>query len=261
MRLITRWFSAFLLLLIVGNANAAVKEFELDQKLTTIAALDGQKFAIVNETEEKAFFGSTNQNLGYDVYSTAFVETNTAICFRLVAAEGDGVSGKYYLQSVKADGTDYSIWGGGYLNSQPDAEGKNCCFIMGLNGQNGQDGLNLAVWDIEVQDGGFALKNFGTGKYLKTNDVARYDDPTYFGFYTLKEKVNTDPLAEQKDALTAAIEKGKMINALAYTEATFSALGTAVTDGDTALAAEGATAESLTNATTAINNSIAALSL
>jgi hypothetical protein len=261
MRLITRWFSAFLLLLIVGNANAAVKEFELDQKLTTIAALDGQKFAIVNETEEKAFFGSTNQNLGYDVYSTAFVETNTAICFRLVAAEGDGVSGKYYLQSVKADGTDYSIWGGGYLNSQPDAEGKNCCFIMGLNGQNGQDGLNLAVWDIEVQDGGFALKNFGTGKYLKTNDVARYDDPTYFGFYTLKEKVNTDPLAEQKDALTAAIEKGKMINALAYTEATFSALGTAVTDGETALAAEGATAESLTNATTAINNAIAALAL
>ena len=261
MKVFTKWFLSFLLLFVVSNANAATKEYELDQKLTSIAALDGQKFAIVNATDEKAFFGSTNQNLGYDTYATAFVETNTAISFRLVAAVGDDVSGKYYLQSVKPDGTDYSIWGGGYLNSQPNTEGKDCCFIMGLNGQNGQDGLNLAVWEIEENEGTFALKNFGTGKYLKTRDVAKYDDPTYFSFYTLKEKEVTDPLADEKDALSAAIEKGKLLPAIAYTDASFAAVGKAVTDGETALADGAATAESLTTATTAINNAIAALVL
>ena len=255
-----KWLYAFTLFLIAGNVNAVVKEFELDQKLTTLAALEGQKFAIVNEADGKAFYGTTNQNLGYDLYALAFVETNTAISFRLVAAQGDSVSGKYYLQSVKADGTDYSIWGGGYLNSMPVATG-TCCFIMGLAGQNGQDGLNLAVWDIEVQDGGFALKNYGTGLYLKTNDAAKYEEPTYFSFYTLKEIVNADPLAAQKADLNDAIAKGKIVPATAYTETSFAAVGVAVTAGETALVDVAATAESLTDAITAINNAIAALEL
>ena len=31
------------------------------------------------------------------------------------------------------------------------------------------------------------MKNVGTGKYLKTNDTAKYDDPTYFSFCSLKD--------------------------------------------------------------------------
>ena len=51
---------------------------------------------------------------------------------------------------------------------------------------NGQDIDNGAVWDIQYVEGkGFSLKNVGTGKYLKNNDTAKYDDPTYFSFCTL----------------------------------------------------------------------------
>jgi hypothetical protein len=51
---------------------------------------------------------------------------------------------------------------------------------------NGQDLVNGAVWDIQYVTGkGFSLKNVGTGKYLKTNDTAKYDEPTYFTFATL----------------------------------------------------------------------------
>lgn len=65
-----------------------------------------------------------------------------------------------------------------------------------------------------------------------------------------------DPLALPKDNLSKAIAKGKMFNALAYTEASFGALGTAVSDGETALADAAATVESLTDATTAITDAI-----
>ena len=179
-----------LLALSVGGAKAAVKQYEQDQKLTTIASLSGKNFAIIDESLSKAFYGSTNQNVGFNEYATAFLETNTAIQFRLVAAEGEGVDGCYYLQSVKADGTDYSIWGGGYLNTTPEG-GNNCVFIMGLNGQNGQDCLNGAVWEIVENGGTFSILNKGTGKYLKDSGPALNDDPTYFSFYTLKEKFDT----------------------------------------------------------------------
>ena len=57
-----------------------------------------------------------------------------------------------------------------------------------MNGQNGQDIAKGAVWDIQYVEGrGFTLKNVDTGKYLKNNDTAKYDEPTYFTFCTLRE--------------------------------------------------------------------------
>ena len=45
---------------------------------------------------------------------------------------------------------------------------------------------NGAVWNIEYVEGkGFALKNVGTGKYLKDAGNANHDEPTYFSFCTL----------------------------------------------------------------------------
>lgn len=69
----------------------------------------------------------------------------------------------------------------------------------------------------------------------------------------------SDPLAVPKEALKNAINVAKLYNGLAYTEATFTNLSNAITDGNRALAAEGATQEMLTDATTAINNAITAL--
>ena len=266
MRLITKLWATLLLLCVAGVANAAT-EYEVDQKFTTIAELDGKSFAIVDETPTTPTamgIGISGHGNGWDMYFGTITEAyNSNTCFyKLEAVTTEGLEGNYYLRTYKADGTMYTAWGDatnmGYFNSQPATGG--CCFALGLSSQNGQDGPNLAVWKIEVSEGKFALKNIGTGQYLHADNLpAKYDDAFYFTFCTLKEKAQTDPLADQKDALTAAIAKGKMINTLAYTDATFATLTAKVADGETALAAADATAESLTAATTAINDAITAL--
>lgn len=150
-------------------------------RLTSISA--GKTFAIVNEQESKALYGINDQNLGYDTYDKAFVESNTGYLFKLV---NSSVSGKYLLRLITPQNAEYSIWGQpGYLNSQPVTG--NCCFILGNTQKtNGQDIDNGAVWEIKYVAGkGFSLKNVGTGKYLKTNDTSKYDEPAFFTFGTL----------------------------------------------------------------------------
>ncbi|MBR0202381.1 MAG: hypothetical protein IJQ44_07980, partial [Bacteroidaceae bacterium] len=70
MRLFTKLWSTLLLLCVASVANAAT-EYEIDQKFTSVAALDGQLFAIVNETDAKAIYNKDNQNLAYDSYTNA----------------------------------------------------------------------------------------------------------------------------------------------------------------------------------------------
>lgn len=262
MRRFTKLWATLLLLCIAGVANAA-KEYEVDQRFNSLADLltSGELFSIVNETDGKMFcFGVGNeQDMNYETYSDAYAKSKS-YTFKLEAAQGDDVAGYYYLRPYKPDGTLNNVWGwGGYFNSQP-ATG-TVCFCLGLNNQNGQDIKNGAVWALEESDGKFALKNIGTGLYLKEAAPAKYEEVTYFTFCTLKEIASSDPLAEQKEALETAIAKGKMFNAVAYTEASFTALGTAITAGEAALAAADATAESLTSAQTAIETAQAALKL
>ncbi len=156
-----------------------------DKKFTSLQEIGTTPFAIVNETEGKAFFGSGAQNLGYSEYEAAFDETNGGYQFKLVNST---VSGKYLLRLITPAGNEYCPWGNepGYLNSQPIDQW--CSFILGLNNQNGQDIKNGAVWEIDYTDGkGFSLKNVGTGKYLKDAAPAKYEAPTYFTFCTLSE--------------------------------------------------------------------------
>ncbi len=157
---------------------------EISQKYTSVEDALGKTFAIVNESEGKALFGSDAQNLGYDDYQTAFSDANSGYQFKL---EKSSVSGGYLLRLMTPDGSEYSIWGSpGYLNSQP--ANQQCCFILGLNSQNGQDMKNGAVWEIDYADGkGFSLKNVATGKFLHDASPAKYDDPVYFQFCTLKD--------------------------------------------------------------------------
>ncbi len=173
------------------NLNEAkeVKSLKMvvDQRFETISALTGQAFAIVNETEDKAIYGTTAQNLGYAGLNTAMQSTNTGYYFKL-----ETQNGKYAFRLQTPNGDPYTVWGrDGYLNSQP-VDG-SVSFILGLtNWSNelvyGQDGANLALWEIVPNpdnNGTFALKNVGTDKYLKDNTNAQYDTPTYFTFCTL----------------------------------------------------------------------------
>ena len=157
-------------------------QMEVDYRFTSVDELNNKSFAIVNEAEGMALFGTDNQNLAYDVFATAFDDGNSGYLFK---KENSTVAGKYLLRLMTPDDTPYSIWGSpGYLNSQPVTGW--CSFILGLGNQNGQDIANGAVWDIQYVNGkGFTLKNVGTGLYLHDASPAKYEEPTYFTFCTL----------------------------------------------------------------------------
>ena len=173
---ILKYFTSFLFYIGILRTS-----FELGKKFTSLEEIGNTPVVIYEEKSKKAFFGSTDQNLGFDALSVALQKTNTVLSFRL---EKSGSN--YLLRGITPDGSEYNIWGSpGYLNSQP-VDGW-CSFILGLNNQNGQDIKDGAVWDIQYESGkGFSLKNVGTGKYLQDALPAKYDDPMYFSFYSLK---------------------------------------------------------------------------
>ena len=166
----------------IDQPSVPKKPKDVDRRFTALTEISTTPFAIVNESERKAFYGRYEQHLGYDDFDQAFGELNAGYLFRLKKT-----SGGFRLRLVTPEGDDYYLTGDyGYLNSQ--AVDGNCCFISGVNGQNGQDIAKGAVWDMQYVEGkGFSLRNVGTGKYLKTNDTAKYDEPTYFSLCTLKD--------------------------------------------------------------------------
>ena len=178
-----------------------------DVDYTSLASVGDNSFAIVDET--KAIYGSGAQNLGYDTFQKAFVSTNAGYLWKLELISNESnadVNGKYLLRLYTPAGAAYNIWGSpGYLNSQP-ATG-SCSFILGLNNQYGQDGKNLAAWDIEYVEGeGFALKNVGTGLYLNGNGPAKSTEAYYWRFCSLKEDLIENPIAKPTRTATDAKE-------------------------------------------------------
>ena len=201
------------------GSSAYAAEYKIDQRLTSISALDGVLFAIVDETDAKAFcfgYGDNGWDMFYKSYTSGDAQSAKACYFKLTAT-----SGGYYLQAYSFAGTlhEQSWAKGGYFNSQPaTGESQGCCFDLGLNGaQNGQDMANGAVWTLEVNgEGKFALKNVGTGLYLSKNAnsedkvyAAGYSTPTYFTFCTLREKLS---VADAAAALETAINEAKAID-------------------------------------------------
>ena len=212
---------SLLCVIIVGATEVyAETEYEIDQKFTSISDLEDQAFAIVDAslaTPMAMGIGVSGHGGGWDMYFGTITEAyNSNACFyQLEAAQGEGLEGYYYLRTYKSDGTMYTAWGDtnsmGYFNSQP-ATG-SCCFALGLNGQNGQDGLNLAVWALEkLNTGEFALKNIGTGLYLHADNLpAKYEYPFYFTFCTLKEKEVTDSLPAGEEDPTIVVEDSVLL--------------------------------------------------
>ena len=178
----------------IDKPDMPTKYWTVDERLTgSLSALSGKTFAIVNEAEYKAFYGSGLQNLGYDYYVNAFDAYNEGYQFKL-----SRITGGRSLKLITPDGDVFQISGGdGYLNSQAITGDR--CFINGLNSQRGYDIPDGAVWDIQYEEGkGWSMRNVGTGKYLKdASHPAMFDEPTYFTFCTLKEATSsiTTPIA------------------------------------------------------------------
>ena len=166
---------------VLNHPENYIKYWTIDKRLTSESELGSNNFAIVNEAEGKAFYCITGQQLGYDDFKTALVNTNEGCLFKM-----SRLSSGRSLRLIATDGEIYKVGGeDGYLNTQ-DVTGSNC-FLQGLNGQKGYDITNGAVWKAEYVEGkGWSLKNVGTGKYLKDAEhPAMFDEPTYFTFCTL----------------------------------------------------------------------------
>ena len=165
--------------------NVKVNSLDDWTPLTSATDLNGKTFAIVGAEDNKVFYGSDNQNLKYEDAGSVLMNTNiVGYQFKAEKITISGHSNCYLLRLITLNGSEYSVWNGyapGYLNSQPVTG--SCCFILGLNSQNGQDIKDGAVWEIQyVTDKGFTLKNIGTGKYLKDATPAKYETPAYFNF-------------------------------------------------------------------------------
>ena len=170
----------------------------VEQRFTALNTLYGNSFAIVNEEENKAFYCSYGNHLAYADFKTAFKDSNTSYYFKL-----QKYGGGFRLRLITPEGNDYQIDGeNGYLNS-PSVDG-DCCFVGGLNGQNGYDIPKGAVWTMEYVEGkGFSIKNVGTGKYLHdAASPAKYDDPVYFTFCTLgvKTEIETPSFVDRQSS-------------------------------------------------------------
>ena len=169
---------------VMNHPEKYVKYYTIDERLTGgTKEIANNDFAIVNETEQKAFYCESGNVLSYGDYVSAFDVSNECYYFRLQKTNGG-----FRLRLVNSDGNYYQLDGAdAYLNTQT-VDG-NCCFVGGLNNQNGQDLAKGAVWEMEYTDGkGWSIKNVGTGKYLKdASHPAMFDEPTYFTFCSLKE--------------------------------------------------------------------------
>ena len=165
-------------------ADLPSRLWTIDKRLTMLSQLSSHPFAIINEAEGKAFYGTDYEDLAYDKKSIAFNDNNSGYLFKL-----GRISGGRTLRLVTPEGDIFKVYGDdGCLNSQDETGDR--CSILGLNGQKGYYIPSGAVWEpVYVEDKGWTLKNIGTGKYLKdASSPAKYDEPTYFTFCTLKEK-------------------------------------------------------------------------
>ena len=146
---------------VMKSSGEYTKTVVVDERFTgALSTLTGKTFAIVNEAENKAFFGAGADALGYDTFDNAFDDFATEGYMFKVHKVGSGRG----LKLINPDGEDYKVGDEtAYLNSQ--AVTGDCCFLNGLNSQRGYDIQDGARWDIQYVDGkGWTLKNVGTGK-------------------------------------------------------------------------------------------------
>ena len=206
-------------------AVASIKaSIGINERFTSVAALEGQNFAIINEAEGKALYGSGAQNLGYDTYANAFSSSNAGYLWKLVSLADnadESIRGYYMLRLVTPKGEEYNIWGSpGFLNSQA-ADGW-CSFILGLAKGTGQDIVNGAVFDVQYEEGkGFSLKNIGTGLYKGANTgTANAAEPVYFTFASVS--------STYAPAVEALLAEGEAWKAIVKDETAVATYNTAV---------------------------------
>ena len=166
-----------------ASFTVKVSKFEISgmTSMSSLSEIVEDHFAILNKESQKLFYGSDNQNLGYDDANTV-VNNKNINGYMFKAEPVSGRDGCYLLRLITLSGSEYSVWGSpGYLNGYSTVA--DCSFILGLNNQYGQDVKDGAVWEVNYEsDKGFTLKNMYTGKYLRDNASANSEAPVSMDF-------------------------------------------------------------------------------
>ena len=175
-----------------GGANFKASAAKtIGTEYTSVAALEGKTFAIVNKTDGKAICHKQKYapyDLQYLDYADAFSDSNSGYTFQIVSTEGG-----YLVRCVNPSG---SLYDSDYFQSNKLDADNPVCFIFNMNfggTTRGLDGDGYAVWDIQYVEGnGFTLKNVGTGKYYDVpTQAAKSDTPGYFQFCEVKEEITS----------------------------------------------------------------------
>lgn len=201
-----------------------IKKTEMKGEVTSVEALKEATFMLQNE-EAKVMYTPS----GWDIKVATLIDA--------VSKKDNG--GFYKLESVTIDDVDHflipvynidksrrTFWDGNqYVNAQPS--GNTIFGLGGVNAQHGQDGPNLAVWDITYEEGkGFAFHNVGRDIYLGSDDAAACpsEEIKYWKAYT--EYIASYDLTEVETAYALAIEAIKTSDAKAALEAANTAFTT-----------------------------------
>ncbi|MBO4214932.1 MAG: prolyl oligopeptidase family serine peptidase [Bacteroidaceae bacterium] len=176
----------------VETEEAATPSKTIGTEFTSVDALDGKIFAIVNKAENKAICHKQKfapYDLQYLPYADAFSTDISGYLFKIESTEGG-----YIIRSVNANG---SVYDNDYFQSNELEKDNAVCFFFALNfgGTNrGMDGDGYAVWDIQYnsEHAAFTLKNVGTDKYYNVpTQAANSDTPGYYTFCEVKNDVAT----------------------------------------------------------------------
>ena len=168
----------------------------------------------------------------------------------------DKVGDYYDLSSWKTITVTFTLTGntnGVRIRMKDDTGGDGDWILMSGEGKH-----TLNITDFKKSGSALNYSKIGGIQLSGGNDTKEASTAIFTELYLERPD---DPLAIPKDNLTKAISLGNLQNSFAKTTESWTALQTAISDGETELANASATLESLNDATTAINNAIAGLKL
>ena len=211
--------AAMLVCLSASAIDKVVKSTGLDNEVTSLEELYTSRVILQNAAGKVLCIPS-----GWDCKVSAVIDAvskNDQGVFYELQADGD----HYLMPIYNLNGERRSFWAGkAFVNSQPT--GGNVIFgLSGDNDQRGQDGPNLALWDVTYEEGqGFAFHCVGRDVYLGSDaEAARpSSEIVYWRAFTAYHAgyVQTEVEAAYEQAIAAA-RTTETIAALEAAKSTF----------------------------------------
>lgn len=172
--------AAMLICLSASAIDKVVKSTGLDNEVTSLEELYTSRVLLEN-SEGNVLCIPTGWDCKVSTVIDA-ISTNDKGIFYELLPDGD----HYLMPIYNVNGDRRRFWAGeAFVNAQP---GGNVIFgLGGDNDQKGQDGPNLALWDVTYEAGkGFAFHNVGRNIYLGSDatDARPSEEIVYWKAYT-----------------------------------------------------------------------------